>query len=598
MVRRGLKPAAGALRPLISRAAVGSRHRPLLKRSTTSSLTLAAGQSTDQLVSTSITSPVQGVLAAMFVNKLKSTALALFAAVLVFIGAGVMARQDTKPISEPPSTALNAVVDTGDLKVAVRTDESSAPGFNGLAEAKSGNLGSQDLHRMLVSAAQAAYRAKMEAFRGGNASAEEVYQASRRWMDATNEQAGFPTEKAAAAAAHLDRVRGMARAGAGTGGSPKTTAELAMVKAYAAEAELWLSQAKTNRPEPGQTPSVGDGPGKDPRSRLIRSKLDEPVVMSFPNETPLDNVLKYIQSSTKSPEMPKGIPVYVDPIGLQESEKSLTSSVRIDLDGVPLRRTLQLVLKQLGLSYHVEDGMIFITSEVSEDRPLGPAINDPRPILVKAAKAARGELSVKEMEELIGQFKAREQVRRLAAGTADGGQSETSPTYSLQDKAARAERGELSVKELEELIAQFKAREQVSRLAAANAAIVAASDPDAPSVPSEDSVLQEKAAKIERGQLRIENLGMKEMEDLTGLFKAREQVRRLAHPNSEPSRGDSLQPKTAEPPASSQEQMKLLLKDLRELIDVMKADRQGKITPAQPQQLHPGETGRDLKRIQ
>ena len=191
--------------------------------------------------------------------------------------------------------------------------------------------------------------------------------------------------------------------------------------------------------------------------------------MSFPSETPLDDVLKFVQSSTKSPEMPTGIPVYVDPIGLQEAEKTLNSTVRIDLDGVPLRRTLQLVLKQLGLVYHVEDGMIFITSAESEG-PLDPAIHDPRPILEKAAKAERGELSVKEMEELIEQFKAREQVRRLAATTVDVGELELSSADSLQKKATKAERGELSLREMEELIGQFKAREQVSRLAAASAA--------------------------------------------------------------------------------------------------------------------------------
>ena len=38
---------------------------------------------------------------------------------LILAGAGVMARHDTKPRNEPTSTALNAVVDTGDLKSAV-----------------------------------------------------------------------------------------------------------------------------------------------------------------------------------------------------------------------------------------------------------------------------------------------------------------------------------------------------------------------------------------------------------------------------------------------------------------------------------------------
>jgi hypothetical protein len=86
----------------------------------------------------------------------------------------------------------------------------------------------------------------------------------------------------------------------------------------------------------------------------------------------------------------------------------------------------------------------------------------------------------------------------------------------------------------------------------------------------------EKAAKAERGELDV-----KEMEELIELSIAREQMRRLAHANSEPSRGDSLQLKPAEPPGLSQEQMKLLFKELRELIDVMKADRQGKLAPAQ-----------------
>ena len=56
----------------------------------------------------------------------------------------------------------------------------------------------------------------------------------------------------------------------------------------------------------------------------------------------------------------------MDPIGLQEAEKSLTSTVQMDLEGVPLRRTLELVLRQLGLIYYVFDGMLYITSEESE----------------------------------------------------------------------------------------------------------------------------------------------------------------------------------------------------------------------------------------
>ena len=140
--------------------------------------------------------------------------------------------------------------------------------------------------------------------------------------------------------------------------------QLAQVKAYAAEAELWLAQAKTNQAEKRARRSSGikDGRGKDPQSQQILAKLDEPISMSFTEETPLEDVLKYIKQATTTKTY-AGIPIYVDPVGLQEAEKSMTSTVRnMDLEGVPLRRTLQLLLKQLDLIYFVEDGILYITS--------------------------------------------------------------------------------------------------------------------------------------------------------------------------------------------------------------------------------------------
>ena len=90
--------------------------------------------------------------------------------------------------------------------------------------------------------------------------------------------------------------------------------------------------------------------------------------MAFPNETPLEDVLKYIKSYTQGTN-DSGIPIYVDPVGLQEAEKTITSPVQLDLEGVPLKTTLRLLLKQLGLTYTVKDGMLTITSESSDDQP-------------------------------------------------------------------------------------------------------------------------------------------------------------------------------------------------------------------------------------
>jgi hypothetical protein len=151
----------------------------------------------------------------------------------------------------------------------------------------------------------------------------------------------------------------------------------------------------------------------DIRSRRVLAKLEEPISMSFAAETPLDDVLKYIKQATTTPTF-SGIPIYVDPVGLQEAERSINSTIQLDLEGVPLRRTLQLMLTQLGLAYFVEDGILVITSEDSVERRLPPCIRARSPILEKAEQARRGELTVSEMKELIELFKVRKQVVQMA----------------------------------------------------------------------------------------------------------------------------------------------------------------------------------------
>src|SRR5262249_41283853 len=71
--------------------------------------------------------------------------------------------------------------------------------------------------------------------------------------------------------------------------------------------------------------------------------------------------LKYIKAATQGPK-DTGIPIYVDPIGLQLAERTLTSPVTIDVEGVPLKATLRLILNQLGLTYTVKDGLLTITT--------------------------------------------------------------------------------------------------------------------------------------------------------------------------------------------------------------------------------------------
>ena len=131
------------------------------------------------------------------------------------------------------------------------------------------------------------------------------------------------------------------------------------------EADAWRTVSERRIKRYGRAVDLFD---RDLKTKGILAKLEEPVSMSFPNETPLEDVLKYIRSATQGPN-DAGIPIYVDPVGLQEVEKTLQSPIQLDLEGVPLKTTLRLLLKQLGLTYTVKDGLLMITSESSDDQP-------------------------------------------------------------------------------------------------------------------------------------------------------------------------------------------------------------------------------------
>jgi hypothetical protein len=164
------------------------------------------------------------------------------------------------------------------------------------------------------------------------------------------------------------------------------------------------SHGDANTAAGASTPWWGKIP-RDPTSEAILRKLEEPISMSFANETPLEDVLKYIKSATQGPA-DTGLPIYVDPVGLNEAEKTMTSPVTLDLEGVPLRITLRLLLKQLGLTYDVKDGLLTITAEGSEDRPIA--------ILEHVRRARRGELSVAEIRELTEAIRALQELDKAS----------------------------------------------------------------------------------------------------------------------------------------------------------------------------------------
>ena len=55
----------------------------------------------------------------------------------------------------------------------------------------------------------------------------------------------------------------------------------------------------------------------------------------------------------------------------------MRSPVVLEMEGVPLRTTLRLLLRQLGMTYGVKDGVITITAELSDEDENTAAYEDP-----------------------------------------------------------------------------------------------------------------------------------------------------------------------------------------------------------------------------
>jgi tetratricopeptide (TPR) repeat protein len=108
---------------------------------------------------------------------------------------------------------------------------------------------------------------------------------------------------------------------------------------------------------------------RDPKTLAILDALKQPISMPFPNETPIEEILNYIKTATQSERLPGGIPMYVDPAGLTEAEITMSSPVTVNLEGVPLKTSLRLLLKQIGLTYTVKDGLMTVTAELSANQP-------------------------------------------------------------------------------------------------------------------------------------------------------------------------------------------------------------------------------------
>ena len=96
--------------------------------------------------------------------------------------------------------------------------------------------------------------------------------------------------------------------------------------------------------------------------------------MTYADGAALQEVLKEAKlHSTGRADFKFGIPIYVDPVGLQEAGKSLVSTVKRppSAEKLTLGEHLRHVLDPLGLGYVVKEGFLMITSTESLDTETG-----------------------------------------------------------------------------------------------------------------------------------------------------------------------------------------------------------------------------------
>jgi RNA polymerase sigma factor (sigma-70 family) len=97
------------------------------------------------------------------------------------------------------------------------------------------------------------------------------------------------------------------------------------------------------------------------KNEQIRQKLDSVIDANFPEGGTLELLLKHIKQVTTDADYP-GIPIYVDPKGLAEVNKTMSDEIQLNYKQRSIRSILHGTLRRMGLSFCVHDGFLMISS--------------------------------------------------------------------------------------------------------------------------------------------------------------------------------------------------------------------------------------------
>jgi len=415
LVRRGIAPTAGTAITSLSRDASAQVPEILLHSTVATAMRLVGGTTTFQAIPATVAALLPGVFTTMFITRIKVASVIVSVAIIASAGFAAAeyanersARRGVQPTFQVPDPATPQQNQRETSSSSTTTAQEKAEQPHQTKDQTPANAPDIALRDQKENLATKIFESELEQLKDRpTADIDVISQWSKKILDTANERS---QDKINPLEQHLRRMKQVVDAV-----KNRSDREFVGLKAqfYVAEAELLLAQAKqgphaTNFSKEGR---YIPGSQSDPGSQSILKALEKTSSFSFPNETPLEEILKYFKKKTITPEFPNGIPIYVDPIGLQEAEKTLITPVTLDVERIPLKTAIWLIVEQLGMIYEVDGGVLRITSTSSERAPLTP-------ILALADRASRGELSIEEMKDVIEKYKLIFEIRRYSEGFA------------------------------------------------------------------------------------------------------------------------------------------------------------------------------------
>ena len=414
LARRGVTLASAGLAATLASAATRAATLPpgLVAATTRAAVALLAGRlASAGLISLSVLSLTQGAARTMILSKLQAGVVALAVASSVVAVPSLIA--DQQPAGPPPAGAepVGPVV-APPLRDAVPVEAGLTPGLAEsiplqVATAAVKVIATRDLeHKMVYDDVRFAWYQRLATaeFDAAKTKGERI-QAATGFVKRHQEYATRQVQRLTLRITKVDWLEQPQGSGQFWDQANETVQPLKV-------AESWLAAVQAAPdgivPPPEFKPAP---PPADPKAHLaqlpptpgthvasfptdqvrhdaIRAKLDERISINFPNDTPFSDVIRYIEQSTQDEAagLPTGIPIYIHPQGLQTADTTLASTVAINLEGVPLRTTLTLLLDQLHLAYVVEGGVLIIQAKPAQAPPPTAEVN-PAPGLVNPTPA-------------------------------------------------------------------------------------------------------------------------------------------------------------------------------------------------------------------